>query len=110
MGLLHDIYFDYDKSDIREADRANLSKNAETLKKFDFLKVTVEGHCDERGTNEYNLALGEARAQSTKNYLIDLGVSASRVSTISYGEEKPVDPGKNEESWPKNRRAHFVVE
>ncbi len=109
MGLLQDVLFDYDKSDIRETDRANLSKNAETLKKFDFLKVTVEGHCDERGTVEYNLALGERRARAAYDYLVSLGVPADRLRTVSYGKEVPVCMESNEDCWQKNRRAHFTV-
>ena len=72
--------------------------------------VTIQGHCDERGTNEYNLALGDRRADSTKTFLVDLGISASRLTTVSYGEERPVDPRHNEEAWAKNRRAHFVID
>jgi len=109
MGLLQDVYFDYDKSDIREADRANLSKNAETLKKFDFLKVTVEGHCDERGTVEYNLALGERRARAAYDYLVSLGVPAERLRTVSYGKEVPVCMDSNEACWQQNRRAKLTV-
>ena len=109
LGLLNEIYFDYDKSDIREADRANLSKNAETLKKFDFLKVTVEGHCDERGTVEYNLALGERRARAAHEYLISLGVPAERLRTVSYGKEVPDCSDSNEECWQRNRRAKLTV-
>jgi peptidoglycan-associated lipoprotein len=71
--------------------------------------VTIEGHCDERGTNEYNLALGDRRAESAKSFLIDLGIDSSRLTTISYGEERPVDPRNMEEAWAKNRRDHFVV-
>ena len=73
------------------------------------MKIQIEGHCDERGTIEYNLALGERRANSAKNYLISLGISPDRISTISYGEEKPLDPGHNEEAWAKNRRAHTII-
>jgi peptidoglycan-associated lipoprotein len=73
------------------------------------VKIQIEGHCDERGTIEYNLALGERRANSTKRYLISLGIGDKRISTISYGEEKPLDPGHNEEAWAKNRRAHIIV-
>jgi peptidoglycan-associated lipoprotein len=73
------------------------------------VKIQIEGHCDERGTNEYNLALGERRANSAKKYLISLGMPADQISTISYGEEKPLDPGHNEEAWAKNRRGHFIV-
>ena len=84
------IHFDFDKADMREGDRAVLAKNAEVLKKFDFLKVTVEGHCDERGTVEYNLALGERRAKAAYDYLVSLGVPADRLKTVSYGKEIPV--------------------
>ena len=88
---------------------AILKENAELLKKYPKVKIQIEGHCDERGTNEYNLALGERRANSTKNYLVSLGISPDRISTISYGEEKPLDPGHNEEAWAKNRRAHTII-
>lgn len=108
-SLLKDIHFDFDRYDIRPADAAILKENAEILKKYPKVKIQIEGHCDERGTNEYNLALGERRANSTKNYLISLGISPERISTISYGEEKPLDPGHNEEAWTKNRRAHTVI-
>ena len=109
MGLLQEVYFDYDKADIRESDRANLSKNAETLKKFDFLKVTIEGHCDERGTVDYNLALGERRARAAYDYLISLGVPADRLRTVSYGKEIPVCTESVEDCWQRNRRAKFTV-
>lgn len=108
-SLLKDIHFDFDKYDIRPGDAAILKENAEILKKYPKVKIQIEGHCDERGTNEYNLALGERRANSTKNYLISLGISSERISTISYGEEKPLDPGHNEEAWAKNRRAHTII-
>jgi len=108
-SLLKPIFFDYDKYDIRPADTEILKGNSALLKKFPNMKIQIEGHCDERGTNEYNLALGERRANSTKKYLTSLGVTADRVSTISYGEEKPMDPSHNEEAWAKNRRAHFVI-
>jgi peptidoglycan-associated lipoprotein len=108
-SLLKPIFFDYDKYDIRPADTEILKGNSALLKKFPNMKIQIEGHCDERGTNEYNLALGERRANSTKKYLTSLGVTADRVSTISYGEEKPMDPSHNEEAWTKNRRAHFVI-
>ena len=107
--LLKDIHFDFDKYHIRPQDVEILKENAEILKKFSSLKIQIEGHCDERGTNEYNLALGERRANSAKNYLISLGISPDRISTISYGEERPLDPGHNEEAWAKNRSAHFVI-
>ena len=103
-----DIYFPYDSAALTPEAQEILRKKAAWLQENTTAKVTIEGHCDERGTNEYNLALGEARAQSTKNYLMDLGVSASRIGTISYGEERPLDPTSSEEAWAKNRRAHFV--
>ena len=109
QGLFGEIYFAYDRSDIREGDRATLQQNAENLKKFDFLVVTVEGHCDERGTVEYNLALGERRAQATSDYLVSLGVPADRLKTISYGKEVPVCREANESCWSRNRRGHFSV-
>ncbi|MDP3015629.1 MAG: peptidoglycan-associated lipoprotein Pal [Deltaproteobacteria bacterium] len=108
-SLLKPIFFDYDKYDIRPADTEILKGNSALLKKFPNVKIQIEGHCDERGTNEYNLALGERRANSTKKYLTSLGITADRVSTISYGEEKPMDPAHNEEAWTKNRRAHFLI-
>ena len=108
-SLLKDVHFDFDKYDIRPGDAAILKGNAEVLKKYHGVKIQIEGHCDERGTNEYNLALGERRSNSTKNYLLSLGVSPERISTISYGEERPVDPGHTEEAWAKNRRAHTII-
>jgi len=108
-SLLKDIHFDFDKYDIRPGDAEILKENAILLKKYPNVKIQIEGHCDERGTSEYNLALGERRANSGKNYLISLGISENRISTISYGEEKPLEAGYNEEAWAKNRRAHFVV-
>jgi len=107
--LLKDIHFDFDKYDVRPVDEAVLKENAVFLKNNPNLKVQIEGHCDERGTAEYNLALGERRANNTKRYLVFLGIPADRISTISYGEEKPLDKGRHEEAWGKNRRAHIVV-
>ncbi len=107
--LFKDIHFDFDKYDIRPGDTEILKENAALLSKYLTVKVQIEGHCDERGTNEYNLALGERRANSTKKYLISIGVSQGRISTISYGEERPSDSGNNEEAWAKNRRAHCIV-
>ena len=108
-SLLKDIHFDFDKYDIRPGDAAILKGNAEVLKKYPTMKIQIEGHCDERGTIEYNLALGERRASSTKNYLLSIGISAERISTISYGKEKPSDPGHTDEAWAKNRRAHTII-
>jgi peptidoglycan-associated lipoprotein len=109
MGLLADIHFDFDKSDLREGDRQILTKNAEVLKRFDFLRITVEGHCDERGTVEYNLALGDRRSQAARDYLVSLGVSAQRLKTVSFGKETQVCQDHNEECWARNRRAHLRV-
>jgi peptidoglycan-associated lipoprotein len=109
MGLLAEIHFDYDKSDLREGDRSILNKNAEVLKKFDFIRVTVEGHCDERGSVEYNLALGERRAKAAYDYLISLGVVADRLKTVSYGKEVPLCSESNEGCWSRNRRDKFTV-
>jgi len=107
--MLKDIHFDFDKYDIRSQDGEILKENASLLMKHPSVKIQIEGHCDERGTNEYNLALGERRANAAKKYLIALGLSADRISTISYGEERPADPGHNEEAWATNRRDHFVI-
>jgi peptidoglycan-associated lipoprotein len=108
-SLLKDIYFDFDKYDIRPQDADILKANATLLMKSSTAKIQVEGHCDERGTEEYNLALGERRANSARLYLLSLGIAADRVSTISYGEERPLDPGHDEEAWSKNRRDHFII-
>jgi peptidoglycan-associated lipoprotein len=108
-SLLKDIHFDFDKYDIRPADAAILKGNADLLKKYHNVKVQIEGHCDERGTVEYNLALGERRANSARDYLVSIGVSPERISTISYGKERPLDPSHNEEAWTKNRRAHTII-
>lgn len=107
--LLKDIHFDFDKYDISPGDAEILKENTALLKRYPKVKIQIEGHCDERGTIEYNLALGERRANSTKKYLLSLGIPADRISTISYGEERPLDPGHNEEAWAKNRRAHFII-
>jgi peptidoglycan-associated lipoprotein len=107
--LLKDIHFDFDKFDIRPGDAEILKGNAALLMKHPTIKIQIEGHCDERGTSEYNLALGERRANSAKKYLISLGMPVDRISTISYGKEKPLDPGHNEEAWSKNRRDHFII-
>ncbi len=107
--LLKDITFDFDKYDIRPQESSILKGNAALLAKYPNMKIQIEGHCDERGTIEYNLALGERRANSCKNYLISLGISKDRISTISYGKERPMDPGHTEEAWAKNRRAHTVI-
>jgi peptidoglycan-associated lipoprotein len=106
---LGDIFFDFDKYDIRQTDTRTLDSNAQWLKSNPNHLVLIEGHCDERGTNEYNLALGERRAKSTMNYLVSQGVQANRITIISYGEERPSCTDKSEQCWARNRRAHFLV-
>jgi len=108
-SLLKDIHFDFDRYDIRPGDAEILKGNATLLTKYPKVKIQIEGHCDERGPVEYNLALGERRANSAKKYLISLGIASDRISAISYGKERPLDPGHNEEAWAKNRRAHPVI-
>ncbi|HKX04416.1 MAG TPA: peptidoglycan-associated lipoprotein Pal [Methylomirabilota bacterium] len=105
---LKDVFFDFDKYDIRQSDAKTLDTNAAWLKSNDNL-VLIEGHCDERGTNEYNLALGERRAKATMNYLVSQGVQASRITIISYGKERPTCTEHTESCWAQNRRAHFLV-
>jgi peptidoglycan-associated lipoprotein len=109
MGLFAEVHFDYDKADIREGDKSILQKNADLLKKYDFLIVTVEGHCDERGSVEYNLALGDRRAKASYDYLVSLGVPAARLKTVSYGKEIPVCHESNADCWARNRRDVFNV-
>lgn len=104
---LQTVYFDYDSAVLRDDTRRLLDKNAEWLKANPAVRVQIEGHCDERGTEEYNLALGERRANSVKQYVIKAGVDGARVFTISYGKQRPVDPGHDEAAWSKNRRAQF---
>ena len=106
---LADVFFDFDKYDIRPGDAKTLDANANWLKSNPNHLMLIEGHCDERGTNEYNLALGERRAKSTMNYLVSQGVQANRITIISYGEERPQCTEHNEACWAKNRRAHFLV-
>jgi peptidoglycan-associated lipoprotein len=103
------INFDFDKYNIRSDAAPIMQENASWLKANTNSNIIVEGHCDEWGTNEYNMALGERRANSAKDYLVNLGVSGGRVSTVSFGEERPLDPGHNEQAWATNRRAEFVV-
>jgi len=110
MINLEDIFFEFDKSTLTAEAQKTLTQKARWLKSNPNVNVIIEGHCDERGTNEYNLALGDRRAASTKGFLVDLGISPSRLITISYGEERPIIKGHNEEAWAKNRRAHFAVE
>ncbi len=103
------IHFDYDKYAIREDARPTLEGDAAWMAKFKTAKILVEGHCDERGTEEYNLALGEKRAKATYDYLSSLGVAPDRMKVISYGKSQPLDPGHTEAAWEKNRRAQFLI-
>lgn len=103
------VYFPLDSSDLDDEGRMIASANAAILKKYPTWVLTLEGHCDERGTAEYNLALGERRAVSVKTYLVSLGIPQDRLRTVSYGKEFPFDPGHDESAWSKNRRAHFVI-
>lgn len=107
--LLDKIYFDYDSAGLSDTARATLKSNYDVLKKKSAARVEIEGHCDERGSDEYNLALGERRAKGAKNYLVTLGINPDRLSTISYGKEKPADQGHDEAAWAKNRRVEFVI-
>ncbi|MCK4857124.1 MAG: peptidoglycan-associated lipoprotein Pal [candidate division Zixibacteria bacterium] len=104
------VYFDFDKYNLRDDARRGLQTNVQLMKANPDLTVLIEGHCDERGTVEYNLALGEKRARSTRDYMVSLGINPDRISIISYGKERPVDLGHNEIAWAKNRRAEFVTE
>lgn len=106
---LQKIYFNFDSSDLSEESRSALSKNAEYLSKQSGVKIRIEGNCDERGSDDYNMALGERRAKAAKDYLVNLGIASDRIATISYGEEKPADAGHSEAAWAKNRRAEFIV-
>jgi peptidoglycan-associated lipoprotein len=108
-GYLSDAFFDYDQSDLREDARSTLATDAQWLKKHPSVQVLIEGHCDERGTAAYNLALGDRRANAAKEYLVSLGIDASRIKTISYGKERPFCTESNESCWQKNRRAHLVI-
>jgi len=108
MREVRDAYFDYDKADLRPDARTALSKTADFLKNYPRFKVTIEGHCDERGSTEYNLGLGDRRASAVKQYMVSLGISADRVNTVSFGKEKPFCNESNESCWQQNRRGHFV--
>lgn len=105
-----DIYFGFDQSSLSPEAQMILRRKAEWMNNNPGTSIIIEGHCDERGTTEYNLSLGDRRAESVKSFLANLGLSRSRMTTISYGEEKPLDPGHSEFAWAKNRRAHFIIE
>lgn len=106
-GVFRDISFDYDSTAISDAGRQDVDYNVQILQANPDVKVQLEGHCDERGTAEYNMALGQSRARAVQDVLMSYGVSAARISIISYGEEVPLDPGHSESAWAKNRRVHF---
>ncbi len=108
-GLLKPAFFEYDASEISPEGQQVLNQDATLLKEHATWVITIEGHCDERGTAEYNLALGERRAVAARTYLVSLGIAADRLHTVSYGKEFPFDPGHDESAWSKNRRAHFVI-
>jgi len=109
QGLLGDVFFDYDRAELKPEARERLAKNAQWLNANPQFQLTLEGHCDERGTNEYNLALGDRRASAARDYLQSLGVANTRMKTISYGEERPFCEGHDESCWSQNRRAHFMI-
>jgi peptidoglycan-associated lipoprotein len=106
---LRPAFFQLDSSDLDDAGRSIVSGNVEVLKKYPQWVVTIEGHCDERGTAEYNLALGERRASAVKTYMVSLGIAPDRLRTVSYGKEFPFDQAHTDDAWSKNRRAHFVI-
>ena len=106
---VRDAFFDFNKADIRADARDALTKDAEFLRSYSSVHVTIEGHCDERGSTEYNLGLGQRRAQAAKNYLVSLGISADRIDTVSWGKERPFCTESTEECWQQNRRGHFVM-
>ena len=108
-SALKPVFFTLDSDSLDDEARQVLSENSQVMRKYGNWVVTVEGHCDERGSAEYNLALGDRRAQAVRNYLVSLGIPADRVRTVSYGKEFPFDPGHNESAWGKNRRAQFMV-
>jgi peptidoglycan-associated lipoprotein len=109
FSAISDVYFDFDSYSLTSEAKGTLEANARELKRATAGSLTIEGHCDERGTKAYNLALGEKRANAAKDFLVALGVNASRISTVSYGKERPFDEGHDESAWAKNRRAHFVA-
>lgn len=103
------VFFDYDSYTLRDDGRASLDANAKLLRDNSGARLVIEGHCDERGTAEYNQALGERRAQAARDYLVGAGISDSRIQVVSYGKERPFEPGHDEAAWAKNRRAHFTI-
>jgi peptidoglycan-associated lipoprotein len=108
-GYLKDAFFDYDRADLRDDARTALANDAQWLTKYPNAKILIEGHCDERGTEEYNMTLGDRRANATREYLASMGVSASRIATVSYGKERPFCSQETEQCWQENRRGHFLI-
>jgi peptidoglycan-associated lipoprotein len=109
-GKIRPVFFGYDSAELSAEARQTLEENSRWFRQYQGASIVIEGHCDERGTEEYNLALGDRRAQAATEYLIQLGIGSNRLESISYGEEQPFDLGHNEAAWAKNRRAQFVVE
>ena len=109
QGLVKPVFYAFDSAELGAEAVATLKANGDVFRKYSSWKITIEGHCDERGTAEYNLALGERRAAAARTYLVSLGIAADRLQTVSYGKEFPFDPGHNEEAWAKNRRGQFVI-
>lgn len=110
QNRLQTIYFEYDAFDLSSSAQETLRQDAKVIEQYPDVKIQVQGHCDERGSEEYNLALGDKRARSARDYLVNLGISPDRLTTISFGEERPVDPGHDDAAWAKNRRGEFVAE
>jgi peptidoglycan-associated lipoprotein len=110
QNRLQTIYFEYDAFDLSSTAQETLRQDAKVIEQYPDVKIQVQGHCDERGSEEYNLALGDKRARSARDYLVNLGISPDRLTTISFGEERPVDPGHDDTAWAKNRRGEFVAE
>jgi peptidoglycan-associated lipoprotein len=110
QSRLQTVYFDYDRFDVRADQQETLRENAKVIQAYPQVNIQIQGHCDERGSEEYNLALGDKRARAAKDFLVNLGISPDRLSTISFGEERPVDPGHDEAAWAKNRRDEFVAQ
>jgi peptidoglycan-associated lipoprotein len=110
QSQLQTVYFDYDSYTLRQDAQATLRTNAGVIAKYSDVRIQIQGHCDERGSEEYNLALGDRRARTIMDYLVNLGIAPNRLSTITFGEERPLDSGHGEISWSKNRRGEFVAE
>lgn len=108
VGTLQTVYFDFDRSNIRQDQVSTVNNNGDVLRSNSSWRVTIEGHCDERGTNEYNMALGDRRARSARDYVVNTGIDPNRISTVSYGEERPVCHGHDESCWWQNRRGEFL--